>query len=40
MHIYNSDITPATSQHYISHPIANKLYSLNTLRAGDADLRF
>ena len=27
MHIYNSDITPVSSQHYIWQPIANKLYS-------------
>ena len=29
MHIPNNYITPATSQNYIWHPIANKLYSLN-----------
>jgi len=29
MHIQNNDITSATSQNYIWHPIANKLYSLN-----------
>ena len=28
-HIPNNDITPATSQNYIWHAIANKLYSLN-----------
>jgi len=27
MHIYNNGIAPATSQHYIWQPIANKLYS-------------
>ena len=31
MHIYNNDITPATSQHNIRQPIANKLYSLHCL---------
>jgi hypothetical protein len=39
MHIQNNDITPATSQNYVLH-ITNKLHSLNTLRMGDADLRF
>jgi len=29
MHIWNNDITQATDQNYICHPIANKLYSLN-----------
>ena len=29
MHIYNNDITSATSQHYIWQPIANKIYSLH-----------
>jgi len=29
MHIYNNNITPATSQQYIWQPIANKLYSLH-----------
>jgi len=27
MHIQNHDITPATSQNHIRHPIANKLYT-------------
>jgi len=40
MRIQNNDITPATSQNYIRHPITNKLYSLNTLRTGEADLRY
>ena len=30
MHIQNNDITPATSQNYVQHPIANKLYCLNS----------
>jgi len=29
MHIQNNDITPATSQNYIWHPIAKNLYFLN-----------
>ena len=29
MHIQNNDITQVTSQNYILHPIANKLYSFN-----------
>jgi len=29
MQIENNDITPATSQNYIWHPIANKFYSLS-----------
>jgi len=29
MHIQKSDITLSTSQHYIWHPIGNKLYSIN-----------
>ena len=28
MHIQNNDITPATSQNYIWHPITKKLYTL------------
>ena len=30
MDTQNNDITPATFQNYIWHPIANKLYSLNS----------
>jgi hypothetical protein len=29
MHIQNNDILPATSQRYILHPVATKLYCLN-----------